>query len=258
MKVLASTLLLAFCVSSAEGALITHYTFDTDGTAAAGSNAVLGNGASITTTGAAVGAGALQISGQAVPDRPGADGAVSLNTFNWSNDIRTISFWVKLGTQSDSSPTMLSLGGGATAGSRMDLRLISGSVMVMETGAGLSYSSTDLGNGGWNLIVIIVPKNGAILSDVIWYNLEPGGDSYSSGNFIGSDPVNTLGGPLRLGDSALDSGRDFVGLIDDVRIYDTALNTTEVRELAALYGTPEPSSALLGVLGILPLLRRRR
>lgn len=46
-----------------------------------------------------------------------------------------------------------------------------------------------------------------------------------------------------------------VGLWDDVRIYDEALDSTAIASLAAV---PETSAALLGSLGALVLLRRRR
>ncbi|MGI9242035.1 MAG: LamG domain-containing protein, partial [Verrucomicrobiales bacterium] len=60
--------------------------------------------------------------------------------------------------------------------------------------------------------------------------------------FIGGDVGNTSGNEF------------FTGSIDDVRIYDNALNADEIAALV-----PEPSVALLGLLGLgFTCLRRRR
>jgi hypothetical protein len=58
---------------------------------------------------------------------------------------------------------------------------------------------------------------------------------------------------IRLG-SNHNGGEQFHGIIDDVRIYNTALSASEVAALAV----PEPCVALLGGLGLAGLLRRRR
>ena len=62
-----------------------------------------------------------------------------------------------------------------------------------------------------------------------------------------------------------DNGREFNGLIDDLGMWDRALSLTEVQEIyqAGLQGTalgaiPEPSTGLLGLLGLSLIFRRRR
>lgn len=57
-------------------------------------------------------------------------------------------------------------------------------------------------------------------------------------------------------------GNGFDGLIDDVAIFSGVLTQTEMNNVitlgAASYAVPEPTAALLGSLGLLALLRRRR
>lgn len=66
---------------------------------------------------------------------------------------------------------------------------------------------------------------------------------------------------FRIGALARNGDGDFyTGLLDDVQIYSGALTGTEVSTLFSNPGTaiPEPRAALLGGLGLLALLRRRR
>jgi hypothetical protein len=57
------------------------------------------------------------------------------------------------------------------------------------------------------------------------------------------------------GDRSTQAGEFFQGFIDEVRLYDNALSLSEVQELA---GIPEPSTSLLGALGLGLLVGRRR
>lgn len=74
-----------------------------------------------------------------------------------------------------------------------------------------------------------------------------GSVNYSNYNEEGTGSVTSIGArPF--------GGEAFDGQVDEVKIFDTALSESDVR-LAAV---PEPAAALLGGLGLLALLRRRR
>jgi MYXO-CTERM domain-containing protein len=63
---------------------------------------------------------------------------------------------------------------------------------------------------------------------------------------------------LKIGAQVVGQPRYFAGLIDEVAVFNTALTG---QELMAFYRTamvPEPSSALLGLLGLLWLFSRRQ
>lgn len=113
---------LATSVGASAGE-IAHDTFDVDGTATIGTNAVLGAAATISSD-AAVGTGSLAPSGAPAFDTLGDDGAVSGNSFDWSlSDSRTVAFWMKAaaGAQLDANATLISLGAEPLSGGRWDL-----------------------------------------------------------------------------------------------------------------------------------------
>ncbi|SHI42974.1 PEP-CTERM protein-sorting domain-containing protein [Rubritalea squalenifaciens DSM 18772] len=242
-------------VPCANAALIAHYTFDSDGTdsGTSGGEAILGDSGSINNSGAAVGGGYLDLAGSPLTDTAGGDGAVSTNTFDWSSsDVRTLSFWVMAaeGDTGDTNATLISLGSGAGGGTRFDVRL-DGENLRLEVQSGGSTTASDIVDGSWHHVAIVVNNSTSTVNDV---------DYYIDGSFVGSfanaQSINTGTGPLRMGDSYQDTGRDFKGGLDDVRLYDEALTSGQIAALAAV---PEPSStALIGLTGLGFLLRRRR
>ncbi len=252
MRVFASVALglLLFMASPAlsRGALIAYYTFDdpaNGGAASAGTAATLRDNASITQTisDIAVGTGALELT---TPQTEVANGAISGNDFDWTNDTRSVAFWMKAGTQSDSNPTMISLGSGAGAGTgtRFDIRL-SGSELRLELqGGGSTISGTNLTDDNWYLVGVVVPTSPATLASTSYYIYDSSATQVATGTFSGSTAINTGTGPLRIGDSYQDTGRDFVGFLDEVRVYDSALTEPEVQALAAQFNpVPEPGLA---------------
>jgi len=122
MKLFSTSLLLgaACCVAGgANAALVAHYTFDADGTASAGTDATLGEAASIDNTNFVAGGGSLLLDPTAITtDTAGADGAVGGDVFDWSgSDVRTVAFFVRANsTQVDTLGTMISLGSGTGGG----------------------------------------------------------------------------------------------------------------------------------------------
>jgi len=82
---------------------------------------------------------------------------------------------------------------------------------------------------------------------------------YLDGVFVQSSTLNEAIGTEALpffigGNPGAPGGEHFTGSIDDVRIYDNALNAAEVGRLVI----PEPSSLLLGALSLGMMLRRKR
>ncbi len=49
--------------------------------------------------------------------------------------------------------------------------------------------------------------------------------------------------------------RQLIGLVDEIRVYDTVLSDSEMRALASV---PEPTTGLLLIAGLLGLAARRR
>lgn len=248
-------MLAAFTVAAtvaSHASLVAHYTFDVDGTATVGMDATLGDAASITAT-SKVGAGALALSGAPTVDGSGDDGAVGGDTYAWTtagSDVRTVAFWMKAasGDTGDSLATMISLGSTTVGGARFDIRL-DGENLRLEVQAGGSTSGSDVVDGGWHHIAVVVPNVVSTVNNVTYWI-----DGTQAGTFVNAQSINTGDGPLRMGDSFQDVGRDFKGSLDDVRLYDHALNSTEIAALAI----PEPTViGLLSLTGIALILRRR-
>jgi hypothetical protein len=246
-----TALLFALTLGTAHANLIAHYKFDsTDGTttpdSAPGSvaNATL-NDLTITASDPKVGAGALEMSGS-------GDGATTSNTFAWTNDTRTISFWwkTKLVAPDPEDPenlipadislgTYISMGGsGTTAGGRFDVRELgtpNTATLRLEVQGGSNLINTNpaIDDGEWHLITIVVPNETSTLGEVRAY---VDGDTVND-LFAGSTSttsINTITSALRFGHSVL-GGRVPNGFIDDVQVYNVALNDIQI---ASLYETP--------------------
>ncbi len=222
--------------------LIAHYTFDVDGTATVGADATLGSAASITNE-ARVGGGALALSGTPSPDTEGNDGAVGGDTFTWGSDTRTIAFFVKAaaGDRGDNGATMISLGAKVANGTRFDVRFVGtdGDDLRLELqGYGANTDAT-IADGAWHHVALVVPAV-ATLADTQYYL-----DGAYVGNFVGTGAILTADGPLRMGDGFQDTGRDFKGLLDDVRLYDRELDAAEIADLANMGGAPVPVEDLV-------------
>ncbi len=214
--------------ASAQTGLIAHYTFDVDGTATVGTDAVFGASASVVTD-AVVGGGSLYLSGSPPTDTLGDDGAVSGNDFDWSaGDTRTVAFWMKAtaGDHGDEYSTMISLGSGAGNGDRFDIRM-DGDDLRLEVQGGYAIASYAVADGTWHHVAVVATDPATVASCEYYI------DGVPQGAFGGSTlDLDTKIGPLRVGDSYHPGGRDYKGHIDDVRLYDTALTDAEIAALA--------------------------
>jgi hypothetical protein len=246
----------------AQAALISYYNFDNaanGGAAAVGTDATLGVNASISTNLTAVGSGALALT-LGTPDTAGNDGAVSGNSFTWTTDTRSVNFWMMANATQDANPTMISLGSGTGAGNRFDVRMTGGSLRLEVQSGGVTTAAA-VGDGNWYNVTIALGDPATVASSQ-YYVYDSSFNLVGSGLFTGSaTAIATGAGPLRMGDSYQDTGRDFYGFLDEVRLYDNQLNQADALALAQLWNpvvVPEPASAMLAGLGIAALLVFRR
>jgi hypothetical protein len=110
----------------------------------------------------------------------------------------------------------------------------------------------------WKQLIYVY--DGSVSNASIYVNGSLIGTS-QAGAMINTDVFNTANTILRIGDRG--DGRGLAGIgtaIDDISIYNRALNTSEAQQLYQIESVPEPSAlSLLAVgLGGLAMMRRRR
>jgi len=170
---------------------------------------------------------------------------------------RTVALWINSPAMGQSShATLVSWGREGTStgdnGERFDLRLDNGQLRL-EVQGGAIVGTTNLNDGEWHHVAVTWASGGA--EDATLY---VNGVSEAI-TFTNSQTIDTGSeGDFRLGSSVRDSHsgaiRRFEGLMDDVRLYDSALTSSEIVALV-----PEPGSVvLLGIGAALVLMLRRR
>ncbi len=152
---------------------------------------------------------------------------------------RTIAFWFNQELVGDENK-MFGYGS-STAGQSFDVSLEGGGVRLryaggnVTWGSGLDFVGAD---GGFRHLAIRVPAGASDYLDVeVLLDGELLTATPTAGN-PATTPINTGGGlptELNIGRSpAFSPAGDFIGLIDDFRVYDTALTDFEVAELAGM------------------------
>ncbi len=169
---------------------------------------------------------------------------------------RTVALWINsTATGQSSHATLVSWGREGTStgddGARFDLRLDDGQLRL-EVQGGFIVGTTNLNDGEWHHVAVTWASGGA--EDATLY-VNGVSEAITSTN---SQTIDTGSeGDFRLGSSVLDNSdnsRRFEGLMDDVRLYDSALTSSEIVALV-----PEPGSVvLLGIGAALVLMLRRR
>lgn len=251
----------------AQANLIAHYTFDGD------ANDSTANGNDLTAyADDAINTPVINSSGGVSGGYASFDGQ---NLFNTTfvpvqgNADRTFSMFVRSSTSNTGSTgttTTMFAGWGDTNLSprvRFDFGLNGGTDNQLRNeynaGATTSNSSVNIIDGEWHHVAVTWEE----ASNTATFYLD--GTAYGTGTaddlLTGNEVGLTLGGDTRAGGN-LAAGttqggfRYLTGDLDDVRVYNTALDSTQIANLSAI---PEPSALLLlGGAGLLGLLRRRR
>ena len=174
---------------------------------------------------------------------------------------RTLAAWVRTGV--GVAPTNLGIFGFGENqnGDKWNFRTTSqntptvpGAIRV-EVNGGYIIGSTSVFDGNWHHVAMTWEDDGTPnVEDVLLYvdgvletiqNVNP--------NVIHTDTVNGI--DLAISDDH--SNREWNGWLDDLRIYDEVLSANDIATLAGAT-IPEPSSGLLGLLGLGALLLKRR
>ncbi|HAE20530.1 MAG TPA: hypothetical protein DCG41_15045 [Verrucomicrobiales bacterium] len=147
------------------------------------------------------------------------------------DSARTLAFWFKGDlVQPNLNATLVSWGTGAT-GARFDTRINTAGVNQLRTevaGSG-SNATTPIVTGEWHhCAVVFNPVLGTTIGDALFYvdgNLEA--LTASGGTTVNTNASNGV----RIGNSRVFQGRAVAGKMDDIRIYDRALNEAEIVSL---------------------------
>jgi len=203
--------------------LVGHWTFDSDATDAStpAYDGVLGGDASIDTSAGTnkIGAGKLVLDGAG--DYVDLDAHIS--NFSGLNE-GTISAWINL---TDAGENMIfSLSDESTSTTFVKFGVQGGKLKWFNTASVVEYSTQDtLNDGSWHHVSVTVNASGNTL--YIDGQLE-GTDSNSSffSNISNADAVD-IGRTMRSSGASY----EFDGLLDDVRVYNRALTTTDINAL---------------------------
>jgi MYXO-CTERM domain-containing protein len=252
----------ALCVSgSVASAVLTHeYKFDAptlDGTDTSGSgnNGTLVGGATVITSGNNFVGGSLGLR-QGTGTWPLTQSGLEMPPAAPSADI-TMAAWIRL-ERIPESPEAFIFGWANTTGSNPNFQLrINGGSRVLQLGrwdgsgfaafnSGLTATAVPLNE--WTHVAATLSSGGA---GAVYVNGALAGTGTIANGNLGAGPFTAWVGTMQLG--ASNFIRPFEGQMDNVQIWNNVLTGSEVAALV-----PEPTSALLGLLGVAGLGTRRR
>lgn len=253
--------ILAAATFSSQAALVAHWDLNSLNESASSTAGTLSGDAAVGGTAIAPGsAGALTTTTGGFETNMTAD---AITGFGGTGSF-TILSWVQTSSATNQTVFSYSPSVGATGGA--DLRYFvqaNGNMRVeMSAGAGfeLDLGAVNLNDGATHMIgVLFNSATGNSFRDLQLYvdgtlhNVTGGTDHEI--NLIGTGTINDGNQYIRIGRDQ--TTKHFVGTIDDVAIFDEALSSTQLSDIA-LNGIPEPSAAILSAIGALALLRRRR
>ena len=249
--VFATAAVLVFYVGNAKAELVAQWTFDDSGNvgkATVGSDLTAVGNAAYSASGKS--GGALSLDGASYLHL--TDDALPANVPT-GNGSYTITAWINTTVYGEGYIGANSIVGWGTYG-------VDGQVNAFRTNRGVDGGDglTDYSWGpGYDIV-----RYGTV-SDGVWHSVAVTYDSttkakqlYLNGYKLGLSMTMPTGG-LNIGAAnfrvgSTNSGGEFCnGLLDDVRIYDTALTSSEIGTIA---GIPEPSTIILLVTGLIGLL----
>ena len=244
-------------------ALVAHYKFD-DGSGSVALDSA-GGDQNATTNQGTVSWGSGVIGGAI--DLPGNASLQAADAIGAGATAFTISAWVNMddtpaydGIYAARAENMgLNVEGGSSANLHFDVRYDN------ESGGsqGIDTANGSVVTGTWHHIAMTWTSGST-----------SGGNVYLDGVNVGSAPTNaatTYQGHLstwNIGDDPCCGGRELNAQLDDLAVWDEALTEAQIGliysggnaglDAPTALAVPEPSSALLGLIGALGLLRRRR
>lgn len=259
--------LLLFVGNSVNAALINHWKFE-EGSGTTTADAGTEGAAGTLLTGAVWDTAEFAPNGSTASIR--FDGAASVVTtvgyqapLVMGTSPRTWAAWIKTnGVVADENRGIFGAGNNSN-GDKWTLRMqnqngpIDGNLRV-EVSGGYKIGTTIINDGAWHHVAVTWSDDGTPnVEDALLY-VDGVLEAISATN---PNVIHSGGGApidVNLGDSVIH--RSWDGWLDDMRVYDEALDADAILAIATETAIPEPCTLLLAVLGLLGLLcgRRRR
>jgi len=255
---LAIALGMAFLLipSPSHADLVAHWTFDNDVSAVSTVGTITSSavgGATIDTSDSKVGGGSLSLSGANSSSYVDITSAAGLNGLtNW-----TIAGFVKRASTSGIVSPLWATDVFTTGNIHVNIRDEVDGGSAPGTFQTAVSGTTALQNSDSRLIRPVTGETDWLHVATTWDGTTS--RQYIDGIQVGTRGVNStanfFGAGARIGSYANASERFWNGHIDDLRIYNEALDVAAIGQLSSI---PEPSSAVLATFGLLGLAGRRR
>ena len=149
------------------------------------------------------------------------------------NSARTVSFWIQTSQTSDG--TTVSWGeSGWPWGGQWSV-LVSGGKLKVNVGFGYATGTTQINDNQWHHIAVVLPSSASPVSEDIELYVDGFLETLSAYNNVDIDTRSgTIPIELTIGRDASVQTAYFNGKIDNLRIYEIALQLSEIESLAGL------------------------